>query len=772
MVTGLLDTRCYNRFQSSLDHQNGMTQSEQQNHIVPLAVPLTDREQEILGLVGQGRTNQQIADELVVAHSTVRWYLRQIYAKLGVEGRDEAAARARDMGLAANTAFLQSWAGNLPTPPTPFLGRQGELGVLGGLLSEAHVRLVTIMGPGGIGKTRLALTLAERQVARRVSGNDKLLFPDGVWYVSGAAVETLSELILELAAVLGLVAGGAGGVGRAPEKLVLEFLRRKRLLLVLDNLEHLPQSAPFLADIIATAPQVKVLVTSRERLHLRAEQLFLLSGLDLPSGPDAAGAASAGAVRLFIETAQRVQPALALDEAALAAVVRVCTLLEGMPLAIEHAASWAGVLPVAAIEQEVRNGLAILTADLADLPARQRSMQAMLDVSWAKLQVEEQNLLAMLSVFSEGFTQEAAVAAAGATLPLLRSLSDKSWLTYEQAQDRYHTHALIRQYASEQGRVLGSDDTARRRHLEYYVNFAKRAEQELRGSMQSAWMRRLQTERDNIRAALQWGQVHDREAAAQLASALYAYWFYVGHIREASDHFQRLSDARRNWPASLRMRFCIGYGTMALAQRDFSLCEPLAEEVMQVALELEDDEGVATALRGFGTMAHIRGDFATAVSRFEEALDLARRVPDLWAARGILQSLVESCLALKQYQRAQRFATEALELCRRYGDVQREAYLLLQLGTIALQQAEYADARRWLEDALAAARLIHNRVIVATVFRYLGETAFAENHLSEARDYLESSLRLYQEYGHDFAAATVREQLSAFDKKAGGEPGK
>ena len=330
--------------------------NEERERVELPAASLTEREQEILGLVGQGWTNQQIADELVVAHSTVRWYLRQIYAKLGVAGREEAVARARRLGLTPGSGLHPRTCTNLPAARTPFIGRQGELLALNELLADRHVRLVTIVGPGGIGKTRLALALAERQVARQVPGSNQLMFPDGVWYAALAPLEAPAQVVSAVADALGMQEARDKDVAARPGQQVLGHLRRKRLLLVLDNFEHVAEAAPFLTEIMTAAPDVKLLVASRQRLRLQGEHVYALAGLQLPQSEQAAEMTAVPAVRLFVETAQRVQPALAPDETSLAAIGRICRLLDGTPLAIELAASWASVLPPEGIEREVQRG--------------------------------------------------------------------------------------------------------------------------------------------------------------------------------------------------------------------------------------------------------------------------------------------------------------------------------------------------------------------------------------------------------------------------------
>lgn len=382
----------------------------------------------------------------------------------------------------------------LPKPLTSFIGRHRELAAIGRLWANPDCRLLTLLGPGGIGKTRLALELAHRESGR---------FADGAVFAPLQAVTGLDLLATAVADALGIVSSGQPD----PRARLLSHLADKKLLLVLDNFEQLVDEADLLSQILARAPAVRLLVTSRAALRLQKEWLYPLSGLPYPASDQAPPAWSEAstfeAVQLFVERVERVRPGFP-AAAEQAHVLRICRLVEGIPLALELAAAWGRSLDCAAIAAEIERNLTFLTSPLRNVADRHRSMQAVFTHSWALLTPAEQAVFQQLAVFRGGFRREAAEAVAGATLLQLTALVDKSLLRWE-ANGRYQVHELLRQYAEEQLRRSDAQAIQTcRRHADYYLDFLYRRHDAMLGGRQREAADEIAAELENIRAAWDW----------------------------------------------------------------------------------------------------------------------------------------------------------------------------------------------------------------------------------------------------------------------------
>jgi len=406
---------------------------------------------------------------------------------------------------------------NLPMPATAIIGRETELVEIGDLLRRSETRLVTLSGPGGIGKTRLALAIAAEQASRK---------EHGVWFVNLAPLSSAESVVSAIADTFKL-----SGLGMAdPKEALGNYLREKALLLVLDNFEHVLNAADLVADILTSAPGVQILATSRERLRLRVERVYEVGGLPFPLDADLADADTFDAVRMFVACVRHTHPQYTLSAADMPAVTQICRLAAGMPLGIELAAAWVPALPVAAIAAELATSLDLLETTMRDVPQRHRSARAVFEHSWELLTAEEQALFKQLSVFRGGFTFQAAQQVASAKLGTMARLVDKSLVRTER-DGRYDMHELLRQFAVEKlGADPGAEERTRERHSRFYLELLQRKEPELKGPQQLNALDELEREFENARDACSWALQRGQWEGLRKSSVALTY-FMAGRSR-------------------------------------------------------------------------------------------------------------------------------------------------------------------------------------------------------------------------------------------------
>ncbi len=639
----------------------------------------------------------------------------------------------------------------VPPQPTPFIGREEELAEIVQRLTNPACRLLTLVGPGGIGKTRLALEAATRLLPNKT-------FPGGVYFVPLASLSSSDFLISAIAGSLNF----SFQSGKDPKAQLLNFLSdaKSALLLVLDNFEHLltPQEegkqggADLALDILQTAPAVKLLVTSRERLNLREEWLFDIAGLQFPiSLRPGEEVESYSAVQLFLQSAARLGATFALSKADKPYLVRICQLVEGMPLGLELAAAWVRVLSCQEIVQEIEKNLAFLTTSLRDMPARHRSLAAVFDHSWKLLSSEEQSVFRGLAVFRGGFWREAAEQVAGATLPLLSALVDKSFLR-RNASGRYEIHELLRQYGAEKLAEAGEMEQIRDRHLAFFLELAEEAEPHLLGSDQATWLKRLEREHDNLRAAVEWSRTGEDMAqlSLRLTGSLASFWNGRSYMSEGREHLlAALSRPEASKRTAARAKALFEAGRLAFEQGDFSAVHALLEESMSIYRELGPGGrlGLAHALITLGDTEVEVGDYTTASPLVEEALGIMRELEEVSGIGRALWHLGWYALRQGDYEQASHYFEEALPLYRHLGDKDYLTYVLSGLGEIALRQGNYEHATALLEESLALRREFGINWGIAASLGSLGWVALRRGDLKQAVTRLVESLTLRREIG-------------------------
>jgi predicted ATPase/DNA-binding CsgD family transcriptional regulator len=719
----------------------------------PLYEPLTERERQMLMRLAQGRSDQQIADELYLSPNTVRWYNRQLYAKLGVGSRTQAVARAKALGLLRNDSTAPTPTDrpapphDLPAAATPLIGREREIADLTRLLESS--RLLTLTGVGGTGKTRLALHVAELMRGQ---------FADGVFFVDLAPVDDLSHVPARIAAVLDI----AENTREPLSDTLTRALAGREILLVIDNFEHVIAAAPLVSQLLAAAPRLKMLATSREPLKLSGEQEYPVPPLSLPSGEqptlEAVAASEAGA--LFIQRVRMIQPRIVLNDDSAAAIAEICARLDGLPLAIELAAARCNLLPPQALLARLDSRLALLTAGPRDAPQRQRTLRAAIAWSYNLLNEAEKTLFARLAVFRGGFALDAIEAVCAHDPPPdliddLASLVDKNLIGLAAPTDKdlFGWHAIpsggprfamlqtLREFAWEQLEASGELETMRRQHAEFFAALAERAESELRMAPHVHWFQRFELESGNLRDALAWSLDHGSvETGVRLAGAIWLFWFAYGHHAEGLRWTQRLLARLDEVPESLYPKLLIAAGNMAMTG-DPDAARPLFSRALDTARRLNDTLQAAWALTH---LASCTPEPETANRHVRRALARFRELDCLPGTAHALNVLGEIARATGDDAMAQGAYETCLEICLKTGEWRRVAIMEFNLAFLAQHRGDHQAAISGTKEAINTALRMGNRgevawglPIVAGSLSALGQPEHAARLLGTSDAFLE-----------------------------------
>jgi predicted ATPase len=597
---------------------------------------------------------------------------------------------------------------NLPASPTPLIGRHKEVEELKRLLLRDDVRLVTLTGAGGTGKTRLGLAVASGLIDA---------FDNGVFFVNLAPLLDANLVVSTIAQTVGLVEA----VGRSPLESLSEHLHRKRVLLVLDNFEHLVSAAPQVAELLAASPRLKVLATSRMPLHLRGEHEFPVLPLAVPdvsglqrSDMDAVSALSAyPAFELFIQRAQAVKPYFALTDDNARAVAEICRRLDGLPLAIELAAVRTKVFPPQALLQRLGSRLAVLTGGARDLPDRQQTLRDAIAWSYDLLDTAEKLLFRRLGVFVGGFTLAAAEAVCNADGMLVldvvdgvSSLLDKSLLQQVEGgegEPRFTFLETIREYAVERLAESGEANAVQEQHARFFLDFAETASQSPTDQQMMHW-KQLETEHPNLRAALEWSVERNPELALRLSGALALFWDVYGHLYEGLLWLETALAVRtaRQPPIapSIRARALFGAGWLAWRRGDFERATAFGQESLSLYHSLGDKSGMAWSLRSLGNLAIMRGDFDLAQSLHEQSLAYYRELGDKEGVVAVLSNLGSIARGQGDYARAVVLLEESIALDQDLENTLRHYAALAELGAVFLLKGEPERAASHFAEAL------------------------------------------------------------------------
>ncbi len=690
---------------------------------------------------------------------------------------------------------------NLPLTSGPFVGRETEVSAIQDYLQDPACRLLTLVGAGGMGKTRLAMEAVSGWISQLREGE-----LEGATLVSLAPLQTVEAIAPAIAQAIGLLLSP----GREPGQQLVDYLAHRRWLLILDGFEHLPEGAGLVGELLRTTPQTKVLITSRVRLNLHDEHCLPVDGIEFPERvpEDVQQAWSFAAVNLFLQAARRVEPRFEPADADMAEVSRICRLVQGMPLGILLAAAWMGVLPPAEIAAEIGQGPGFLRADWPDVPEGQRSIRAVFSRSWNLLTERERAVFQALSVFSGGFTRAAAEQVSGASLQELRALTDKSLLQMAPS-GRYEIHELLRQYAAEKlHSVPDAAKDARDRHCTYYTAALQRWEADLTGARHQLAMVETEAERGNVSAAWTWAvEKGDVECLDRAVEGLQHFHWHSGRLREGAAALQAAAAAMAGaaetvvdkaaclrvqvralaWQSSfhralgerevavrlqqqclaiLKAPALAGSDTrlerailtwavgVTICMDDYEQGRQRFEESFSLFRELDHRWGMAWALNTSGSMSMFLGAYGDAWRRLEEGLAIYRALGYLPGVAASVSRM--SCIASVEgrFDEAESLAREGVTVSLEARSQTEFALALLDLGQVLEKVAKLTEARAVLLQSLALLTDLGHRGYITQAHTDLGSVELHLGHYEEARDHAQTGLALAREHGPRFCAAT------------------
>jgi predicted ATPase/Tfp pilus assembly protein PilF len=659
-------------------------------------------------------------------------------------------------------------SGSLPTPQTSLVSRPQQKEIRN--LFTSH-QLITLTGTGGVGKTRLAI-----EVAREIRAD----FPDGAEFVDLTSVQDSAQVPWAVARVLMIPDSGDAGI---LDKLT-QALKFRTMLLVIDNCEHVIEgSAALAATLLRKCENIKILATSHERLRIAGEHTYHVPSLSVPPLPErhvnqgecggsmvvSESLLQYEAMQLFIERALLVDPDFTVNNGNAPTLASICRQLEGIPLAIELAAALKGGMTLEAINAGLNDPFDLLTEGFRDGDPRHRTLRAVIDWAYKLLNDQEKVLLNRLSVFVGGCTSEAAEQVCHdekitdqGVRKLLLSLKNKSLLKFEEKEGkaRYSLLETIHHYASEKLQERGEANLMRQRHQRCYLALSEEAEPHLKSTEQREWIRRLEEEHDNLRAALNWSLSEPSSTSLRFCGFLYLFWWKRGYLSEgrqwcalalknASDHNRTLE----------RAKVLYGIGFLANTQCDFSVARDHFQESLSIAQELGDKLGINAALNQLGIAAGQQGDYASACAYHTESLSAGREIGD---KRSIATSLGNLGLVAQyqaDYVSACAYHEQSLSIMKEIGDMEGIAGTLSNLGIVAFEQGDYVSARTYYDESLSLHREYGDPMTIAGTLINLGHIANVQTDYASAQDYYDKSLSLSREIGYKQGIAAALNSL-------------
>jgi predicted ATPase/class 3 adenylate cyclase/Flp pilus assembly protein TadD len=681
---------------------------------------------------------------------------------------------------------VDKWPNNLPAQSTSLIGREKELADLRELLQRDDVRLITLTGPGGTGKTRLALQLAADLL------DD---FADGIWFVDLATIvgpdpDLTTDLVISaIAQTLGVKEAGS----RPLVDTLKAYLKLKHILLLLDNFEHLLLAVPTVSQLLSATRNLKILSTSRAALHIYGEREFHVQPMALPSlshdpqiGPDELPTlAQFDAVRFFVERASAVRPGFQATQRNIADIIEICRRLDGLPLAIELAAARIRILSTQALLERLSASLALLTESPRDQPLRQGTLRNTLDWSYNLLNDDEKALFRRLSVFAGGCTLDAAERLASgsrdlpplqaAHLDLVSSLADKSLLRisldasgeHEDAEPRIMMLQTVRDYAIDTLRAHNETEQTLALHLAYFITFAERAEVHLRGPEQQEWLQLLDKEHDNLRVALVWSKENDTEVFVRLAGAMRGFWNALGYLSEGQNWLDAALPLSEVAPLAVQSKVRHGAALMATDRGDYARATTLLRDNIEFFRRSGELGWLAHELNLLGVVASHKGDYVQASSLLKEGLDLRYMLGSTEDVAGSLNNLAHLSTLRDDYEQANSLLAESLKIVRSRGDRRVEAIVLNNLGYVAHRQGNLEAAVTLYRQSLDIKQQLGDKAGMASSLSKLAEIAYSQRQSDEARSLYIQSLTLCSEAGDLQSTLAPLVGLAELDRAGG-----
>ena len=667
---------------------------------------------------------------------------------------------------------LDTHPNNLPIQPTPFIGREKEVAAVAQLLSRPEVRLVTLTGPGGVGKTRLGV-----QVAAELCDS----FTDGLFVVTLSPVNDPAQVIPAIAQTLAI----GEGSDQPLLPLLQAALKERQLLLLLDNFEQVAEAAVDVAGLLNACPRLKVMATSREGLHLRAEYEFAVPPLSVPPLkhlPNLNALSQYEAVTLFIERAQAVKPDFSVTNTNAPAVAAICARLDGLPLAIELAAARIKHFPPQTLLARLEQGLSVLSGGARDLPTRQQTLRGAIAWSYDLLSSEEQRLFRRLAVFMDGWGLQAAEEVCtmsegleGDILEGLSSLVDKSLLRQEEQAEgevRFWMLQTLREFGQEQLKSTGELEVTREMHAAYYLRFAEEAEPYLRETEQGRWLDCLEQEHENLRAALAWLLAQAREGkeqskqqaeqALRFCTALFSFWSIRGYIREGQTFLEQALTLRESVSVSVKAKAFYSAAELAFFLDDLERTEKLGSESLHLFRQLGDKAGMADALWILGTNDWARGQYSLAWPQLEEAATIYLEMGESWKRGRCLTQLARISTVQGHYEQAHGLLEESLALYRSFGDKERLGWVIYLLARLLfLSGRDITAASSLAQQSLTLLQENDNLWKRAYPLVLLGQITLQQDNQAQVRSLFEESRSTFKDVGDQGGEAEAIIELAS-----------
>lgn len=656
---------------------------------------------------------------------------------------------------------------NLPFQATNFIGRGTELSTLENLVNDSTIRFITIVGLGGMGKSRLAISLAEKLLAQDT-------FKHGCYFVHLASLNNPDHIPTSIAEACNLSLDTQENQ-RSSSQQVLDYLHNKKMLLILDNFEHLLNGVEIVNQILSAAPEVKIIATSRERLSLQSEYVFRLEGLKTRLIGNQENIEGIEAAQLFYQSAKRINPEFRLTAENQHLITHVCTLVGGMPLAIELAAGWLDTLPLSAIETQIQKNLDLLNSNLRDLASRHHSIRAVLNGSWDRLNAAESKTLANFTVFRNGFTYEAATSILNVSLSTLKRFVDKSLLQYRPAQNRYQIHELMRQYLVEmKAKHDINQDSLLDQHSDYYLTLLHEQELILKGGNQRKALGSIENEFENIRAA--WGRAVEHRQDGLLIKAAHSLGYFCkwsGRYLEGEQLFALASEGFNNNQA-VQLFFSSWLAIFANINGDSEYADALLSSAYQfykeeARHEIDDEMQKNKAFVSLHLGVHyLTKEIARADELLSQSLELYLDLNDEWGKANVTEQRGAVQFALANYDKAIDFLEDSRDAFSKSGDLRSLINVLEKLSRIGRYNGDSSLAIKYSEECLNVAKIIGSKPSYAQALDTLSSTyAIGHGDFSKAYQLQEECIEIYHELGDKKSLSISLARLGFYISGAG-----